>query len=152
MQRYSKVPKDLRDAMVMLYKPHPGIGGASMPLPKDIKETVDELAKIQEWGGGKLMSLQEAFIRLKSIIGDRGELTIHMSDELFRDGKYFKRGYFILKITEEKDTAPENITIGNKTFVPVPDEDGKFRCKHSWCLIWFVEDVAYIKRWGGYTG
>ena len=148
MKRYSKVPKDLRDSLVMLYRPHPGIGGPSIPLPKNIKETLDELAKIQEWGGVKPMSLQNAFNHLKMAIGNRGKLTIHLlPDELFREGEYFKRGYFSLEIVEEKDIAPKKITIGNKVFTPVPDEDGKYRRKHCWCLIWFVEDLEYIKRW-----
>lgn len=136
---YSAVPENLQNLKICLYAPHQGVGGAEVHLPTDIKQIIDEMAEVQDWGGPKPLSLKEAFDRLQSAVGDRGKVTLNFLPDLQQfGGEFFKRGYFNLEITEEKDVSPKDIVMGGKRYAAVSDDDGKYRIKHCWCLIRFV--------------
>lgn len=56
---------------VELYDPHPGIGGAALPLPKSLKELVDSL-------DGQVLTLEETIDRITPIAeGLGGRVEVH---------------------------------------------------------------------------
>ncbi len=57
------------------YDAHPGIGGAIVPLPKEVKKVADEMS-------GKTTTLQEALGKIKSVTN--GKVETDMSHNFIR--------------------------------------------------------------------
>lgn len=74
-----KEPADL-DTLVTFYEPHPGFGGAAVPLPGPVKKAIDEL-------DGKTMILRQGIEKIKAtgigqleILEDYGYIMLNLNE------------------------------------------------------------------------
>ena len=85
------IDKKLLKMKIVFSGPHPGFAGAAIPLPKDIKQFIDDLAKSKASGLPESMTLQEGLNKIKAVVGNRGELKIRMVShhKISRSGTIF---------------------------------------------------------------
>ena len=116
------IDKELLKMKVVFSGPHPGFAGAAIPLQQDIKKFIDDLAQLNKDSLQKLITLQEGLNKIKTVVGNRGELKIRMTPhhKISRSGTVF-------------------LYIPNTTDAP----------RHCFRLIYFMEiitDKEYRKR------
>ena len=71
---------DIRKRNVILYDPHPGIGGALVPLPQPMKQAADRL-------NGTCMKLEDALTQLEPIAQSvNGDVHLSIRDRFIGFG------------------------------------------------------------------